>query len=486
MNTVDNPKTLKDGECVELVNAYPGYPVVPRRGCKVSQLPDSWYPNMGIVPGTLFSFDFDGEEYFLVWMADYSIPNQLLVNLFCVRSDGSLAGVGGLHESTAIKQDGGRVVSYARVGDSVFVSAGDRLWQVEPSRHIDTHGLNVRILQIPTIGSDLPEVGVETSRVHGNSPDQWAYGYSFTFVRNKQGSLYNSVSEVFTPVEIEVEVPGTSGASVWSLVDGGVNGRPRLTFNFPSLVGGVFVNPFSFTHIRVYRTLNQAEAINGMDLNASRWLPGVSAMTTITLPVLSWLRSMTFRRDANGVAHFRQRDKEEYTQWITQAHGGNRPDYLAFFNGHFGNGYLFSDNNEWSELRNPDMDLGDSRWLPGVSPETVFTISGSPVPVPGLNSLVGRSDSSGILWFKAGDFNRYMPWLENAGNWAWLASGPNAHLNNYAFSIDNEWSELRNPDEEANRSLIRDVLNGSTRFFLIDIPFSVHTSPTILMMGYLL
>lgn len=67
MNTVDDPKTLKQGECVRLLNAFPGVPPVPRNGCTGRLLTGT--QNYRYIPPGI-SFVYGGNIYAVVWVYD--------------------------------------------------------------------------------------------------------------------------------------------------------------------------------------------------------------------------------------------------------------------------------------------------------------------------------------------------------------------------------------------------------------------------------
>ena len=69
MNTVDDPKTLKPGECVRLLNMFPGKPPKPRNGCTGYLMTGT--TNYKLVPPGI-SLNYDGVIYVIFWIADTS------------------------------------------------------------------------------------------------------------------------------------------------------------------------------------------------------------------------------------------------------------------------------------------------------------------------------------------------------------------------------------------------------------------------------
>lgn len=67
MNTVDDPKTLKNGECVRLLNMFPGDPPIPRNGC-TGRLMTSTSDLRWIPPG--ISFEYSNTIYAIAWAYD--------------------------------------------------------------------------------------------------------------------------------------------------------------------------------------------------------------------------------------------------------------------------------------------------------------------------------------------------------------------------------------------------------------------------------
>jgi hypothetical protein len=76
MNTVDDPKRLKEGECVRLLNMLPGNPPVPRNGCTGRLIAWSSSTARFVPPGV--AFEYGGTIYIIVWVYDSSIGAYVL------------------------------------------------------------------------------------------------------------------------------------------------------------------------------------------------------------------------------------------------------------------------------------------------------------------------------------------------------------------------------------------------------------------------
>jgi hypothetical protein len=68
MNTVDDPKRLKKGECVRLLNMLPEDPPIPRNGCTGKYISAASSSLRFIPPG--ISFDSEGNVFIVVWVYD--------------------------------------------------------------------------------------------------------------------------------------------------------------------------------------------------------------------------------------------------------------------------------------------------------------------------------------------------------------------------------------------------------------------------------
>jgi hypothetical protein len=68
MNTVDDPKLLKPGECVRLLNAFPGNPPRPRNGCTGLLLAGSSTSLRYLPPG--IAFNYNDVIYVVTWIYD--------------------------------------------------------------------------------------------------------------------------------------------------------------------------------------------------------------------------------------------------------------------------------------------------------------------------------------------------------------------------------------------------------------------------------
>lgn len=90
MNTVDDPKLLKPGECVRLLNAFPGNPPIPRTGC-TGKLIASSSAYTFLPPG--ISFEYGNKIYIVAWVYN---PSTLKYTLVAVDKDAVSPTLGSL------------------------------------------------------------------------------------------------------------------------------------------------------------------------------------------------------------------------------------------------------------------------------------------------------------------------------------------------------------------------------------------------------
>lgn len=93
MNTVDDPKFLREGECVKLLNLFPGNPPIPRNGCPgfYAVLTDG--NDQFIPPAICFGFRGDSIIYIVCWVYNSVIGKY---DLCCFRGDvyGTITSLG--------------------------------------------------------------------------------------------------------------------------------------------------------------------------------------------------------------------------------------------------------------------------------------------------------------------------------------------------------------------------------------------------------
>jgi len=262
MNSVDDPKTLQDGECVEIVNAIPDQPLRLRKGCEGKILFDT--DTLGWVTSKPFYASFRHGDYVFFW-----IQGGLYSALV---SKG--AGYGVAEEVRYELPDAPPFVTplndqngfdFVRIGDIVYT----RIDQYNPNFGgsskmfaIDRYeagaggprGFRGRVIPIDSFDNN-PKFADSSPRYDINSGSKvfkgnFAFGYSLALIRRTG----NIPANAYAPGVIESpEIPSERRSVMRSdsLSDSDTASiYIRLTSVMPH------INVFGFTHVRVYRTHN--------------------------------------------------------------------------------------------------------------------------------------------------------------------------------------------------------------------------------------
>jgi hypothetical protein len=303
MNTVDDPKVLQDGECVELVNAYPAYPLKHRKGCKARSM-------LGVGGA-------EGSKVF-VWNADYvgaggniehrdylffwAKPSEIREARHEDYRDGGWTH-GGMGEYTHEELryvgaaplpgnnewGGSRILYYVELGDRSVVipkplTYRDRARRfadiqqpcatavcsfaaVDDVLYVTTEHMIIAVTHdadglygylVPTNGmrwfTGSPLV-IDNNQSAGNNN---AFGYAVTLVRRELDSDRGNAVKTYTPGLIETpEIPAMRAAIFGSHPSG-----HTITIYRPGLSEeAVARNYYDYTHWRLYRTMDVGAAV---------------------------------------------------------------------------------------------------------------------------------------------------------------------------------------------------------------------------------
>jgi len=291
MNSVDDPKALQDGECVELVNAIPDYPLRMRKGCDGKIILES-----GQVTSKPFYASFNHREYIFFWIDGglYSIrynPDDQAQNTatpvkyFDSDTNIVIPVVSTLDRQFDFVRIDGTLYSRA----SADMNAQVYMFAIE---HVLEFGIDhgFRGRAVPNDSFDnhpkLDNNSLRYSTDTGNKvfAGNFAFGYSLTLVRRNGTSI---IEMAYAPGLIESpEIP--SGRSGIIRDSAQSNTDSASIYIKPSSVIPA-VNAYGFTHIRIYRTHNlTADLLKKMfttDAEKYEFINGAARYFLIDIPL---------------------------------------------------------------------------------------------------------------------------------------------------------------------------------------------------------
>jgi hypothetical protein len=266
MNSVDDPKALPEGQCVEMINAFPGFPLRLRKGCVGKVILDE--SEFGVVMDArgkpFYISGQDGFQHVFFW-AIYRSGGSKTLRLYDVKihDDGQYAtdAVKYFHDPGAAAGsdiqgvDTVAGVDFAVVGAVIYarvclvINGLESTWMYA----IEYDGA-YKARAIPT-DEDAPRQTLAPSgsisfeeSPQGFFEGNFAYGYSITLVRR----VGDTPPDVYVPGLIETpERVETRG----SVIRGGAaqDSKARIFLKQDSFV---FLQAHGFTHVRIYRTDN--------------------------------------------------------------------------------------------------------------------------------------------------------------------------------------------------------------------------------------
>lgn len=201
MNSIDDPKTLKPGECVKLVNAFPGNPPRPRNGCTGLLLSGST-PNMRFVPPGI-SFEYNNILYALVWVYDSSTSKHVLSAVRIV--DGVFTQVALSEFALGLYP----LFDMLEVHGNVYTSTSENMTTWKSSS--DGAGSNHKVIESPTVVRDMcisyagSAAGLAYGAVNGVLNSGKYVEYSFQYVRRNDAEAFEAggaISGILLPPNI--------------------------------------------------------------------------------------------------------------------------------------------------------------------------------------------------------------------------------------------------------------------------------------------
>lgn len=251
MNSLDDPKALADGECAELVNLLPGYPLRPRMGSVVTPL-----------GSTLGNYTLESKPYYAVFKMDSGGNGEYLFYVIRLASGEyklRYTNAKNLGASDVVAEIDFSAIHPARVSfqmvDGVLymtvmfsygASINSMMFAIENSGG----GFVGRKIPGPT---DIQSYAAHCNRNNtpGSSDVGTLYGYSYTLVRRKDVPATDT-STAYVPGLIETPEDVNKRLCVESYA----YYANELSLPLASGDRAVLSGQYGFTHIRWYRTRN--------------------------------------------------------------------------------------------------------------------------------------------------------------------------------------------------------------------------------------
>ena len=300
MNTCDDPKALSDGECVEMINAFPDFPLKLRKGCsgKVILGEGNVFSN---VQGKPFCFGgADNAQHVLFWATRHA-PSGRGMELFdaVFSNNGEFLRV----ETIRYLHNAAEPISFSAArGVSVtgFVPVGDIIYTRIDIQEtiggtpiliaIEFSGGRYRGRRVPFSTNSFQQTLSQTDALRyaadplGIFVGNFAYGYSITLVRRVGSAPLDS----YVPGVIETpEAVGTRGSIIRDDADSHDKADIYLKqtdFNIAPIWG--------FTHVRLYRTDNLYSTLIEKGFNTDKdrrqFINGAPRKFLMDIPIADW------------------------------------------------------------------------------------------------------------------------------------------------------------------------------------------------------
>lgn len=218
MNTVDDPKTLKQGECVRLLNAFPGVPPTPRNGCTGRLLTGT--QNYRYIPPGI-SFVYGSNIYAVVWVYDTvsAVYKPIAVNV----ATGAFTDLGDADFGSAtVMFDFVNIHSCIYAAVSLAMSAWESATNAIGHKVIESNGI-IRDMCIAAAGSAkaLSVSGNGGVLIPADIADSNFVQFAFQYVRRNDSDAFTSgstpagmilpagIGANYEPVRMDTFAPGS-------------------------------------------------------------------------------------------------------------------------------------------------------------------------------------------------------------------------------------------------------------------------------------
>ncbi|RPH88496.1 MAG: hypothetical protein EHM66_00370 [Deltaproteobacteria bacterium] len=213
MNTVDDPKRLKKGECVRLLNMLPGDPPVPRLGC-TGRLLSGTTGYRFLPPG--ISFTYGGVIYAVVWIYDSVALEYKLIVVDIDAGTFTELGAATFDPSvTTVLFDMTTINAY------VYASISERIGLWEGA----AHGIGHKVVEGDSVVRDMclssvASVNAVTVAGTGGVVETGFYSFAFQYVRRNDAAAFEAGGPVtgmilppnitanYKPKRIDTFLPG--------------------------------------------------------------------------------------------------------------------------------------------------------------------------------------------------------------------------------------------------------------------------------------
>ena len=251
MNTRDDPKNLTDGECVELVNAYPGNPPIPRKGCRHHKVLNT--ENFDFASHAVPFVTATGGRYSVLWIKSGTDYKLIKINL-----DTRIMTVLGM--ATGLTNPAFHLIHvfdyiYSVVDEDMYWEGSTRLSRHKIIELSDKAGADIVREMCINVAASVSAV----TKITGTTFSDGYFSYAFTFIRHIAAEAFDSDGN---PQEVTAYYPGVNEG----IED--INNRKTVggagffgvkietnTFN----ENYVYATEQGATHIRIYRTRKQSD-----------------------------------------------------------------------------------------------------------------------------------------------------------------------------------------------------------------------------------
>lgn len=252
MNSRDDPKDIKDGEVVSLINAYPGNPPIPRKGCRHNRIIDT--DDYDYASHAIAFITTSGNRYAVVWIKDGTDYHLVKINL--ETTELTILGT-----ATGLTDPAFRFI---HIFDYIYaVCDEDMTWDGsgQTTRH--------KIIEIGDTGEDdvVREMCInvaasiaDLTKITGTTFNNGYMSYAFSFIRHTVDAAFGSDGN---PQMLTAFYPGVNEGPEDLNNRVVVGDAGNFGVNFPLYLSGETPENYLYaieqgaTHIRIYRTRKQ-------------------------------------------------------------------------------------------------------------------------------------------------------------------------------------------------------------------------------------
>ena len=306
MNTVDSPKILKDGEAVKLLNSYPGRPNTPVNGSNCMVLPGtsgySWVP-----PG--ITYQVNDTQSVVIWIYDgtYYWPIIIPDNIYNSVAFKKL-GYGAWPLSGSIPPFDNLIkISLSKANDyiysihSLILDSWLESYYALGNKIIESNGVDSLVREMCISVTPQTVGGTTVIEIGNDSLGVFAIGdyfeYAFTYVRHVIPAAFQAGTPTsgmimplglsgYQPVQVTTHTPGVlegvddiTQHRLLDIITDGSHTKYYAHINIDGAVSHTEAIAQGATHIRVYRSAREADAVTARGAT-KKWLIDVPILDT--------------------------------------------------------------------------------------------------------------------------------------------------------------------------------------------------------------